>query len=117
MKFHSVLEGGSFWVFNIPTFPSLETIQFVPTNRIDRNTSGDFKDIITTSIISAEDIKSFDCSETVIRILLNRKLKEYEIKQPNGRSLIIEHSFRHTMKNSFHFDTDGDLDEKIVLHE
>jgi len=95
----------------------VKTIQFVPSNRIDRNKTGDFKDIVTTSIISAKDIRSFDCSETVIRILLNRKFKEYQIKQPNGRGLAIEHSFRHAIKNAFHFDVSEDLDEKIVLHE
>ena len=95
----------------------VKTIQFVPSNRIDRNKGGDFKDIVTTSIISAGDIRSFDCSETVIRILLNRKLKEYQIKQPNGRSLVIEHSFRHAIKSAFHFDVTEDLDKRIVLHE
>jgi hypothetical protein len=95
----------------------VKTIRFVPSNRIDRNTSGDFKDIITTSIIVAEDIKSFDCSETIIRILLQRKLKEYEIKQPDGRSLIIQHSFRHAIKNTFSFNVVDNLDERISLHE
>ena len=92
-------------------------IEFVTSNRIDRNTSGDFKDILTTSIIGHKDIKSFDCSETVIRIFLERKLKEHEIKQPDGRSLKIEHSFRHTRKNSFHFKPVDEIDERIVLHE
>jgi hypothetical protein len=92
-------------------------IEFVTSNRIDRNTSGDFKDILTTSIIGHEDIKSFDCSETVIRIFLERKLKEHEIKQPDGRSLKIEHSFRHTRKNSFHFKPADEVDERIILHE
>jgi len=95
----------------------VKTVQFVPSNRIDRNTSGDFKDIITTSIISAKDIKSFDCSETIIRILLQRELKEHEIKQPDGRSLIVQHSFRYTVKNTFSFVAGDDMDERIVLHE
>jgi hypothetical protein len=95
----------------------VKTIQFVPSNRIDRNTSGDFKDIVTTSIVSTEDIKSFDCSETIVRIFLQRKLKEHAIKQPDGRSLIIQHSFRHTVKNTFSFDVGDDLDERIVFHE
>jgi hypothetical protein len=94
----------------------VKTIRFVPSNRVDRNTSGDFKDIITTSIISAEDIKSFDCSETIVRILLERKLKEQEIKQPNGRSLKIQHSFRHATKKRFSLRPVGILDERIVLH-
>jgi hypothetical protein len=92
-------------------------IEFVTSNRIDRNTSGDFKDILTTSIIGHKDIKSFDCSETVIRIFLERKLKEHEIKQSNGRSLKIRHSFRHTVKNNFHFNPVGELDVRMVLHE
>jgi len=95
----------------------VKTVRFVPSNRIDRNITGDFKDIITTSIISAPDIKSFDCSETVIRILLQRKLKEQQIKQPNGRNLIIHHSFRHAVKNTFHFNVVGELDERLILHE
>ena len=95
----------------------VKTVRFVPSNRIDRNTSGDFKDIVTTSIISAQDIKSFDCSETIIRILLQRKLKEHNIKQPNGRNLIVQHSFRHAIKNTFSFEASADMDERIVLHE
>ena len=92
-------------------------VEFITSNRIDRNTSGDFKDIVVTSVIPREDIRSFDCSETVIRILLERKLKEHEIKQPNGRSLKIRHSSRHTVKNSFHFKPVDELDTRIVLQE
>jgi hypothetical protein len=92
-------------------------IEFVASNRIDRNKSGDFKDILTTSIISHQDIKSFDCSETVIRIFLERKLREYNIKQPNGRQLKLHHSFRHIIKNDFHFKPLEELDKRIVLHE
>ena len=92
-------------------------VEFITSNRIDRNTSGDFKDILTTSIISHEDIKSFDCSETIVRIFLERLLKEHEIKQPDGRSLKIQHSFRHEVKNTFHLKPVDALDERIVLHE
>jgi hypothetical protein len=95
----------------------VKLIQFVPSNRIDRNTSGDFKDIITTSIVSHHDIKSFDYSETVVRIFLERKLRDYEIKQPDGRNLTVEHSFRHTVKNTFHFKPVDEIDPRIVLHE
>ena len=92
-------------------------VEFITSNRIDRNTSGDFKDIVTTSIISHKDIKSFDCSSTVIRIFLERKLREHEIKQPDGRSLKIQHSFRHTVKNTFHLKPLDELDDRIVLYE
>jgi hypothetical protein len=95
----------------------VKTIAFVPSNRIDRNTAGDFKDIITRSLISREDIKSFDFSETIIRILLERKLKEQKIRQPNGRNLKIQHSYRHTTKNTFCFNVVDELDQRIVLHE
>jgi hypothetical protein len=95
----------------------IKKICFVPSNRIDRNTAGDFKDIVTTSIVKAADIKSFDYSDTVIRIFLNRKLKELKIKQPNGRNLAIEHSFRHIIKNKFKFEPTSDMDERIILHE
>ena len=95
----------------------VKLIEFVTSNRIDRNTSGDFKDILTTSLISHQDIKSFDCSETVVRIFLERKLKEHEIKQPDGRSLKIQHSFRHVIKNIFHFKLVDELDQRIVLYE
>jgi len=95
----------------------VKTVHFVPSNRVDRNSDGAFKDIITTSIISEADIKSFDCSETIIRILLERKFKEHQIKQLNGRSLKIEHSYRQAIKNKFSFKTLPDLDERIVLHE
>ena len=95
----------------------VKTVKFVPSNRIDRNTSGDFKDIITTSVIDADDINSFDCSETVVRILLERKLKEHQIKQPDGRSLKVRHSFRHKHKNNFHFKIVDEMDKRLVLHE
>ena len=70
-----------------PTDTFVKLIEFVTSNRIDRNTSGHFKDIITTSIISTKDIKNFEFSDTVIRILLERKMREHEIKRPNGRNL------------------------------
>jgi len=95
----------------------VKLVEFVTSNRIDRNTSGDFKDIVTTSIISHQDIKSFDCSETVVRIFLERKLAEHKIKQPDGRSLKVQHSFRHITKNIFHFKVVDELDTRIVLHE
>ena len=92
-------------------------VEFITSNRIDRNTSGDFKDIVVTSLIGHEDIKSFDCSETVVRIFVERKLKEHEIKQPDGRSLKIQHSFRHIIKNIFHLKAAEELDQRIVLYE
>ena len=95
----------------------IKLVEFVTSNRIDRNTSGDFKDILATSIISHEDIKSFDFSETVVRIFLERKLKEHEIKQPDGRSLKIQHSYRHVVKNIFYFKIADNLDQRIALHE
>ncbi len=95
----------------------VKLIEFVTSNRIDRNTSGDFKDILTTSVVSHDEIKSFDCSETVVRIFLERKLKEHKIKQPDGRNLKIQHSFRHIIKNTFYFKALDDIDERIRLHE
>ena len=100
-----------------PVDSFVKQITFVPSNRVDRNTSGDFKDILTRSTINAADIKSFDFSATVVRILLERKLKEVHIKQPNGRNLIIEHSFRRAIKNRFLFKVEDDIDERITLHE
>jgi hypothetical protein len=97
----------------------VKLVEFVPSNRVDRNTSGDFKDIIATSLIEAADIKNFDYSDTVIRILLERKFKEHEIKQPNGRNLKIKHSFRHIVKSRFHTKVicAADLDDRIITHE
>ena len=95
----------------------VKLIEFVTSNRIDRNTAGDFKDIITTSIINHDEIKSFDCSETIVRIFLERQLKEHKITQPDGRSLKIQHSFRHSVKNTFHFKALEELDQRIVLYE
>jgi hypothetical protein len=89
----------------------------VRSNRIDRNTTGDFKDFIAKSIISDKDIRGFDFSETVVRLVLERKLKKLEIKQPNGRSLKIEHNHRHSMKNSFRIDKVEDIDARIIVHE
>ena len=94
----------------------VKEIRFVPSNRVDRNSKGDFKDVVVRSIIDAAEIKNFDCSETVVRILLNRKLKQYGIKQLNGRSLVVKHSFRHAMKNTFKLRALADMDERIVLH-
>jgi len=97
----------------------VKLVEFVSSNRIDRNTAGDFKDILTTSIIPAEDIKSFEYSDTIIRILLERKFKEHKIKQPNGRNLKIRHSFRHAVKSRFHTKVIcvNDLDDRIITHE
>ena len=100
-----------------PNDTFVRLVEFVTSNRIDRNTSGDFKDIVVTSLIGHEDIKSFDCSETVVRIFVERKLKEHEIKQPDGRSLKIQHSFRHIIKNIFHLKAAKELDQRIVLYE
>ncbi len=97
----------------------VKLITFVTSNRIDRNSKGDFKDIITTSLIGAEDIKSFDYSDTVVRIFLERKFRELKIKQHNGRNLKIRHSFRRIIKNDFQTRPilEGDeLDERIIIH-
>jgi len=95
----------------------VKLVEFVTSNRIDRNTAGDFKDIVVKSLITQEEIKSFDSSETMVRLFLERKLKEYNIKQPDGRSLKIQHSFRHSVKNTFHLKPVEELHHKIVLHE
>jgi hypothetical protein len=99
-----------------PAQTFVKLIEFVTSNRIDRNTKGDFKDIITTSLVSAEDIKNFDYSDTVVRIFLERKLREHNIKQHNGRNLKIKHSFRRIAKNDFHLERLLELDERIKLH-
>ena len=88
----------------------LKVIKFVTSNRIDRNTGGEFKDIITKSVVCDEDIRNFDFSETVVRLLVERK-------QPNGRSLKLRHSLRHSAKNEFSFNVVGPLDDRIILHE
>jgi len=100
-----------------PNDTFVKLVEFVTSNRIDRNTMGDFKDIVTTSVINHEDIKNFDYYETVVRIFLERKLKQHEIKQPDGRNLKIEHSFRHIVKNTFHLKPVDELDSRIILHE
>lgn len=100
-----------------PANTFVKVIKFVRSNRIDKNTSGDYKDIIVTSIIKQEDIKCFDYSDTVVRIFVERKLKEHGIKRIRGRSLKIRHSFRHAVKNVFCFKPYEELDERIVLHE
>ena len=95
----------------------VQLIEFVTSNRIDRNVDGDFKDIVTKSIIASEDLRSFDFSETVVRIFVERKLREHEIKQGDGRNLQIEHSFRHAVKNIFHLKPMDSMDRRLVLHE
>ena len=96
--------------------PLIQSIKFVTSNRIARNTSGDFKDIIVRSIIPDADLKSFDFSETVVRILLERKLKEHKIKSSSGTPLKVSHSYRYVTKNKFYVDVVGALDPRIVLH-
>ena len=100
-----------------PTDTFVQLIEFVTSNRIDRNTSVDFKDIVTTSIVGTEDIKNFDYSETVVRLFVERKLKQHNIKQPNGRNLKIQHSYRHIIKNTFMLHPLDDLDARVILHE
>ena len=95
----------------------IKTIDFVVSNRIDKNTSGDYKDIVVTSVIDYKDIKSFDYSDTVIRIFVERTLKENNIKRRRGRSLKIVHSSRHIIKNNFKFKIYDDLDKRITLYE
>ena len=95
----------------------IKTIEFVSSNRIDRNTQGDFKDIVATSIIRAADLTNFDFSETIIRLLVERTLKEHKVKQSNGRNLKIEHSCRHAIKNRFRFNVVESLDKRIILYE
>jgi len=94
----------------------IQSIKFVTSNRIDRNTDGDFKDIVVRSIIPDADLKSFDFSETVVRILVERKLKEHNITSTNGAPIKVNHSYRHITKNKFYVDVVGTLDPRIVLH-
>ena len=97
----------------------VKLVEFVVSNRIDRNTKGDFKDIITTSLIDVKDIKNFDYSDTVVRIFLERNLRDLNIKQHNGRNLKIRHSFRRSVKNIFRatpiLDV-VDIDKRIITH-
>jgi len=95
----------------------IKLVEFVASNRIDRNSGGDFKDIVVTSRVSHQEIKSFDFSQTVVRLFLERKFEEHNIKQPDGRSLKIRHSFRHIVKRTFHFKLIDELDKRLVLHE
>ena len=89
----------------------------VRTNRVDKNSTGDFKDFLATSIIDAQDIKNFDYSDTVVRLLLERKIKQMKLKRNNKEYLKLSHSDRHISKRNFYFETTEDLDDRIVLHE
>ena len=99
-----------------PVNAFVKEIKFVTSTRIDNNTSCEYKDIITTSLIDKQDIKSFDYSETVVRILLERLLNNAAIKRPGGRKLKIQHSFRHCIKNTFYFKAYEELDSRIVTY-
>ena len=99
-----------------PVNAFVKEIKFVTSTRIDNNTSGEYKDINTTSLIDKQDIKSFDYSETVVRILLERLLNNAAIKRPGGRKLKIQHSFRHCIKNTFYFKAYEELDSRIVTY-
>ena len=107
--------GHQFTVIPIDSF--ISRIECITSNRIARNTCGAFKDLLVTSTISYADIKSFDFSETIVRIFVERKLKEHKIKQAQARSLKIRHSFRHAVKNTFYLKPLVELDERIILHE
>ena len=96
--------------------PFIKSIKFVPSNRIDRDTAGEFKDIIVRSIIPDADVKNFDFSETIVRLLVERKLKQHDIKAADGRPIKISHSLRHTNKNNFKFKVLGTLDRRVMLH-
>jgi len=102
----------------------IKVVKFVPTNRVDHNKNGDYKDMIVRSIISAEDIRSFDFSETVVRIFLERKLRELKIYQPKppssnqNRNIKFKHSLRHIIKHNFQIkpvcaDT---VDDRIIIY-
>ncbi|MAH48820.1 hypothetical protein CMI37_23535 [Candidatus Pacearchaeota archaeon] len=106
----------------------VKTATFVPTNRSDRDKSGaTLKDILVKSHIQSEDIKSFDFSETVVRLLLMRRLKELEIravptkhqkesKFKKNRNIKVSHSYRHVSKNKFHYNIIDELDDRIALY-
>jgi len=106
----------------------VKTATFVPSNRHDRDKRGEtLKDILVRSHIQAEDIKSFDFSETVVRLLLERKLKELEIrvipakaaregKFKKNRNIQVSHAYRHVAKDTFRYNIVGDVDSRIVLH-
>ena len=94
----------------------LKSIKFVPSNRIDRSSTGEFKDIIVQSIIPDTDVRNFDFSETIVRLLVERKLKQHQIKSLDGHSLKISHSLRHTNKNNFTFKVAGTIDKRVVFH-
>jgi hypothetical protein len=94
----------------------LQSIKFVPSNRIDQNHHGEFKDIIVRSCISDCDLRSFDFSETIVRIKLERKLKEHNIQTENGLPLKVRHAERQAIKRDFYFEIVGELDPRIVLY-
>jgi hypothetical protein len=96
--------------------PLMRSIKFVKSNRIDRNKKGDFKDILVRSVIPDADLKSFDFSETVVRILLERTLKEHNIQSADGLPIKVSHSYRHTTKNNYCFKVAEALDPRIILH-
>ena len=89
----------------------------IRTNRVDRNKTGEFKDFLATSIIDAQDIKNFDFSDTIVRLLLERKIRQMGLKRNNKEYLKLSHSDRHISKRNFYFETTEDLDDRIVLHE
>ena len=94
----------------------IQEFRTIRSNRIDRNSGGDFKDFVATSIVADKDIKSFDFSDTVIRLVLERKLKQLELKAPSGRTIQVSHSHRHIVKNQFSFEETDEIDKRIIIH-
>jgi len=94
----------------------IKEFRTIRSNRIDRNSTGDFKDFVATSIVDDKDIKGFDFSDTVVRLVLERKLKQLEIKASSGRSIQVSHSHRHIVKNQFSVEETGDIDKRIIIH-
>ncbi len=58
----------------------------IRTNRVDKNSTGDFKDFLATSIIDAQDIKNFDYSDTMAKFKITKMMKAAGIRGArNGR--------------------------------
>ena len=95
----------------------MDEIAFIASRRVSQNRDGRYKDILVSSVIDIDDIKNFDFSETMVKLFLERKLRELKIKSDSGRAVKIEHSERHIIKNKIRYEFLDDLDSRIHCFE
>lgn len=89
---------------------------FYPSKRVLRNTAGHYKDIWVESTVAAGDLEAFDFSSTVVKLLLEREIKQQKITSDSGLPLKIEHAQRLIYKNTVEYTVINPLDKINIGH-